>query len=150
MELFYIFLLVLIDQFTKLIAKLNLYPDGNINIISGYLSLTYLENRGQPLEYLKTKVFLVGVTSVVIAFMLYYLLKHKETSKYIKISLILIISGAIGNFIDRITKGYVVDFIHFYIKNIFDWPVFNVADIFVVCGTILLAVIILFFNHQLE
>lgn len=82
--------------------------------------------------------------------MLYYLLKHKETSKYIKISLILIISGAIGNFIDRITKGYVVDFIHFYIKNIFDWPVFNVADIFVVCGTILLAVIILFFNHQLE
>lgn len=57
MELFYIFLLVLIDQFTKLIAKLNLYPDGNINIISGYLSLTYLENRGQPLEYLKTKSF---------------------------------------------------------------------------------------------
>lgn len=144
MELLYIFLLIMADQLTKLIAKINLYPDVNIDLISGYLSLTYLENRGAAFGIFKNKkFFLVGLTSLVIAFMIYYLLKNKDISKYMKISLILIISGAIGNLIDRITKGYVVDFIHFYIKNIFDWPVFNVADIFVVCGTILLGAIIL-------
>ncbi|SKA83610.1 signal peptidase II [Caloramator quimbayensis] len=144
MELLYIFLLIMADQLTKLIAKINLYPDVNIDLISGYLSLTYLENRGAAFGIFKNKkFFLIGLTSIVIAFMIYYLLKNKDISKYMKISLILIISGAIGNLIDRITKGYVVDFIHFYIKNIFDWPVFNVADIFVVCGTILLGAIIL-------
>ncbi|QCX32552.1 signal peptidase II [Caloramator sp. E03] len=145
MEVFWILLLVFIDQLTKLLAKLNLYPDGNINLITGYLSLTYLENRGAAFGIFKNKkFFLVGLTSVVIALMLYYLLKNKGLSKYIKLSLILIISGAIGNLIDRIMKGYVIDFIHFYIKNIFDWPVFNFADILVVCGTIMLSIIIIF------
>lgn len=144
MEVFWILLLVFIDQFTKLLAKLNLYPDGNINLITGYLSLTYLENRGAAFGIFKNKkLFLVGLTSIVIALMLYYLLKNKGLSKYIKLSLIMIISGAIGNLIDRIMKGYVIDFIHFYIKNIFDWPVFNFADILVVCGTIMLSIIIM-------
>lgn len=145
MELFYIFIIVMADQITKLIAKQNLYPDVTINLIPGYLSLTYLENRGAAFGIFRNKkFFLIGLTALVIAFMLYYLLKNRNMTKLMKLSFILIISGAIGNLIDRVFRGYVVDFIHFYIKNVFDWPVFNIADICVVCGTILLAAVMLF------
>jgi signal peptidase II len=77
----------------------------------------------------------------------YYIIKYKDINKYFRLSLILIAAGAIGNLVDRITIGYVIDFFHFYIKDIFDWPVFNIADISVVCGTILLALNVIFIKE---
>lgn len=145
MYIFYILLIVIIDQATKYIAKLNLASIDGINLIPGYLSFTYLENRGAAFGIFKDKkIILVGLTSLVIIFMFYYLIRNKELNKYVKISFILIIGGAIGNLIDRVIYGYVVDYIHFYIKDVFNWPVFNFADICVVCGTILLAVNLVF------
>jgi signal peptidase II len=145
MKFLYIGLIIALDQFTKYLAKIKLYPDKEIDLVSGYFSLTYLENRGAAFGMFRNKkVLLVGITSLVVLFLICYLIKNKNMNKYLKLSFILIIAGAIGNLIDRVYLSYVVDFFHFHIKDIFDWPVFNVADISVVCGTILLALNLLF------
>lgn len=144
MELLFIMLIMALDQLVKFIAKTRLIT-GDIPIIRGYLELTYVENRGAAFGLFHNMRFLlVGVTLVVILAMLFYLLKNRNMKRGLKISLILIIGGAIGNLIDRVILKYVIDFIHFHIRDSFDWPVFNVADISVVCGTMLLAINILF------
>jgi len=136
---------VVLDQLSKYIAKIKLYSISQIEIIKGFFSLTYVENRGAAFGIFKDKrIILVGFTTIVIAVMIYYLLKNKSMNKLLRVSLILIIAGAIGNLIDRVLLGYVVDFFHLYIGNVFDWPVFNVADISIVFGTILLAFNLLF------
>lgn len=145
MSFIYIIIIIILDQITKYIARLKLSIVGDISLIPKCLSFTYVENEGAAFGIFKNRKFLlVGVTGIVTAVMIFYLIKNKNLNKYVKISLSLIIAGAIGNLIDRIYFGFVTDFIHFYIGNIFDWPVFNVADISVVCGTILLAVMLLF------
>ena len=145
MQLVFIFLLVLLDQISKIIAKSRLFYSSGIHIIKGIFEFVYVENSGAAFGILKNKkFFLVGVTTFVIGGMIYYLLTNKELNKWLRISLILIIAGAIGNLIDRIFRGYVIDFIHLYIEHVFDFPVFNIADISVVVGTILLAVTMFF------
>lgn len=145
MEFLYITLIIILDQVTKYIAKAKLMPVNNIDLIPGYFSLSYVENRGAAFGlFQNNKMLLVGVTSVVIIVIIYYLLKNRNMNKYLRASLIMITAGAIGNLIDRVLLGYVIDFFHFYIKDVFDWPVFNVADISVVCGTILLSMVLLF------
>jgi signal peptidase II len=140
MEFLIITLIIILDRITKYAAKVFLFPDNNLDLINGYLSLTYLENRGAAFGIFKNKKFLlIGVTAIVIALLIYYLIKNRNMNKYLKIGLTLIIAGAIGNLIDRVMLGYVIDFIHFQVRNIFDWPVFNVADISVVCGSAILA-----------
>lgn len=150
MEFLFIILIILLDQISKYATIIKLAPISSIEIINGILSFTYVENRGAAFGIFRGKKFyLIGITSMVVILMIYYLIKNNNVSKYFKLSLILIIGGAIGNLIDRIFRGYVVDFIHFYIKDIFDWPVFNFADICVVLGTILMAVIIIFSKEKL-
>lgn len=145
MSILYILAIVVLDQLSKYIAKIKLYSISQIEIIKGFFSLTYVENRGAAFGMFKDKrIILVGFTTIVIAVMIYYLLKNKSMNKLLRVSLILIIAGAIGNLIDRVLLGYVVDFFHLYIGNVFDWPVFNVADISIVFGTILLAFNLLF------
>lgn len=144
MEFLYISLIIFLDQASKMLVKIKLKPIDNIDFINGYFSLTYVENRGAAFGIFRNKkILLVGITAFVIAIMLYYLITNKRLNKWIKISFILIIAGAIGNLIDRVYLGYVVDFIHFYFKS-HDLPVFNIADMSVVTGTILLAINLLF------
>ncbi|TDT61829.1 signal peptidase II [Fonticella tunisiensis] len=148
MNILFILIIAMLDQITKYIAK-NTLAGKNISVFKDYLELTYVENRGAAFGLFQNmKFLLIVITAIVIVLMLYYLLKSKDLNKWMRISLILISAGAIGNLIDRVTLGYVTDFIHFYIKDMFDWPVFNVADICVVCGTILLAINILFAREE--
>lgn len=140
MDILYIACIVILDQITKYIAKLGLMPIEKIDIISGIFELTYVENKGAAFGIFNGKrLILIGFTSIVTGVIIYYLLKNKSLNRYVKISLIMIAAGAIGNLIDRIFLGYVVDFFHLYIKNIFDFPVFNIADISIVFGTFILA-----------
>ncbi|EET84586.1 peptidase A8 signal peptidase II [Clostridium carboxidivorans P7] len=100
-----------------------------------------LENRGAAFGILQNKVvFLSIVTFIVMAGIVYYIIKYKPTSKLLRISLALIISGAIGNLIDRTYYKYVVDFLTLHYKDVYYFPTFNVADVLVVTGTFLLAI----------
>ncbi|SHJ59131.1 signal peptidase II [Clostridium amylolyticum] len=134
-----ILILLAIDILTKQWA-INVLAKGNdITVIKGFFDLAYLENRGAAFGILQNKViFLALITSIVILIMVVYLIKYKPESKILKYSFYLIISGAIGNLIDRVRLGFVVDFLQFHYKDVYYFPTFNMADTFVVIGTALM------------
>ncbi|SHJ57683.1 signal peptidase II [Tepidibacter formicigenes] len=135
MNIILIILLIGLDQITKYFALKYLSQIGSISIIENIFNLTYVENKGAAFGILQNqKWFFVLVATSVVIFILYYLFYNKKLSIYTRISLILILSGAIGNLIDRVRLNFVVDFFDFII-----WPVFNMADIYVVVGGILLS-----------
>jgi signal peptidase II len=144
MEILIVFIGLVIDRITKIWALKRLTEGRDIVIIKNLFSFSYLENRGAAFGIFQNKVLLLSiVTSVVILGMIYYLVKYRPVSKLLRYSLALIISGAIGNLIDRYAYKYVVDFILLHYKDVYYFPTFNVADMMVVSGTFLLAICIL-------
>ena len=142
-----ILLLIFIEQISKVKIKAILGNRGSIPIIDGFFNLTYVENRGAAFGLFQDKqMVFVLVALVVVIVGLGYIHKSNIT-KMAKVSIALIIAGAVGNVIDRARLGYVIDFFDFR----FIWSyVFNFADILVVVGTIILAVYILFFYKEYE
>ncbi|NMM61405.1 signal peptidase II [Clostridium sp. P21] len=141
MEFLIIILGLILDRITKLWALKELSQTSGVVIIKDFFGFFYLENRGAAFGILQNKVMLLSiVTSIVMLSIIYYIVKYKPTSKILRISLALIISGAVGNLIDRIFYKYVVDFITVHYKDIYYFPTFNIADTLVVLGTILLAI----------
>lgn len=137
-------LLIIIDQITKLFAVVKLKNQNPFVLWKGVFELQYLENRGAAFGMLQgKKVFFVLASVVVLAVIAYVLIKTPYQKKYIKlhITLVFIASGAIGNLIDRIRYDYVVDFLYFSLIN---FPIFNVADIYVTLSSIMLASLLLF------
>ena len=111
------------------------------------LNFTYLENRGAAFGILQdSRLFFIILTLVIVAALVYYFVKnYKKNHKILNIALAMIISGAIGNFYDRLFQGYVVDFIEFaFVK----FPVFNIADIFVTLGSFLMIIYLIFFEES--
>ena len=137
-------ILFIIDQATKYIALTKLKPLGSVTFIDGFMDFTFVENRGAAFGILNGRVWLLLVIAAVIYIVIIAaMLEMPNTKEYkwLKWSLMLILAGAIGNVADRLFRGYVVDFFEFtFIK----WPVFNMADIYVVIGTIVMAVLVLF------
>ena len=136
---------VAIDQTIKGLVLQNLKPVGKITAIPGFLDFSYLENRGAAFGMLQNQkwFFIVMVTAVCIAFIIgLYKYPHHEFFSYT--ASILIIGGGIGNLIDRIRYGYVID----YISVSFFPPIFNFADCCVTVGTVFLIVHLLFFSEQ--
>ncbi|WP_123053544.1 signal peptidase II [Clostridium sp. JN-1] len=139
MEFLFIVLVLILDRLTKLWALNVLTAVPEIVVIKNFLSFSYLENRGAAFGILQNKVsLLVIVTLVVVIGIIYYLIKYKPSSRLLKLSLSLIIGGALGNLFDRIFYKYVVDFILIHYKDVFYFPTFNAADMAVVIGTFLL------------
>lgn len=137
-----IIFLILIDQISKIWAVNTLMSGTDIQIIEGVFHLHYISNYGAAWGMLSGKQgFLIIFTSIIIIGMIYYMtqLPHTKEGLWTKIALIMIISGAIGNLIDRITLGYVRDFLYFIL---IDFPIFNVADILVVVGVAVLLIAI--------
>lgn len=133
-------ILIFFDQFTKNLAVRELSSGKVIDVIHNILQFTYVENTGAAFGILKNqKVLFTIITIIVISAIFYYLIKIKFELKNILnyIVLILIFSGAIGNFIDRIKKSYVVDFIYFKPIN---FPVFNLADTYITIACIILII----------
>lgn len=144
MGIIFIILLLAVDFFTKQWALKVLANRNAITIINNFFDLEYLENRGAAFGIFQNKVaFLVIITSIVILAMIYFLFKNKNNSKLLKWSLYLVIAGAIGNLIDRVSLGFVVDFLKFHYKDVYYFPTFNMADTFVVIGTALLMLYVL-------
>ncbi len=132
-------MIIVIDQLTKhyMIQFLGKY--GVHMLIENVLELTLVKNKGAAFGILQNQTLFFTIITMAVAIALVYLLTTLPGQFLIKISLSLILGGAIGNLIDRIRLGYVVDFIH-----INHWPVFNVADMCIVVGSVLLAAYALF------
>lgn len=127
------------DRVTKLICQQYLMPLRSVPVIKGIFHLTYVENTGVAFGMLQGRNwFFIPAVIVVSALLSYLLWSMKDANRYMKVSLALILGGAIGNLIDRIWLGYVVDFLDFRV-----WPVFNVADSCVVVGAILLGYLVI-------
>lgn len=130
-------ILIGIDQAIKYGILNVLKEKGSIPVIDGVFHLTYVENRGAAFGMFQNNQFIfVAIALIATGVGLYWLHKNKEKINIIgKVSIIMIISGAIGNLIDRLRLGFVVDYFDFRII----WQyVFNFADVLVVCGTMLL------------
>ncbi|MEJ8751278.1 signal peptidase II [Lagierella sp. ICN-221743] len=140
MTLVIILAVIILDQITKYLA-IGL-KKGSIKLIDNFLSLVYVENRGAAFGILQgKKIILLFFTFLIIMAMCYYLYKGQKSMATIsKLSISLIIGGAIGNLIDRVFRHFVIDFISVTFPNGYEFPVFNVADIAVVCGTFLLII----------
>ena len=136
-------LLVELDQICKYVAELNLSGNSGFDIIPGVFKFFYLQNQGAAWGVLSGKINLfIIMTLVIVAIIVYVVIKMPENKKYnpLFFTLIFLTSGAIGNFIDRVELGYVRDFIYFQLIN---FPVFNVADIYVTLSVIVLIILIL-------
>ena len=121
------------DRVSKVICRQYLRPLGSIPVIKGVFHLTYVENTGAAFGMLQGNTWFLILTSVLVSAVVAYLIwKVKPENRYVKLSLALILGGALGNLVDRVLLGYVVDFLDFRI-----WPVFNIADSCVVVGAIL-------------
>ncbi len=144
MEFLIILAGLVMDRITKVWALNRLTEGRDIIIIKNFFGFSYLENRGAAFGIFQNKVLPLSIiTSAVIIGMIYYLVKYKPASKLLRYSLALIISGAIGNLIDRFFYKFVVDFILLHYKDVYYYPTFNGADMLVVVGTFLLALCIL-------
>ena len=137
-------LLTLLDQWTKYLAVVHLAGQEDIILIRGVFQLQYLENRGAAFGIMQNKLWIFVILTIVYLFAavwIYFRIPRQKRYLILHIIAVLLTAGALGNFIDRMRLGYVVDFFYF---SLIDFPVFNVADILVVVSFILLAVCILF------
>ena len=143
-DLILLIVLVLIDQYTKYLAVIKLKNQPAFNIIDGVLEFNYLENRGAAFGMLQNqKMFFVFVAVIFLCVIAYVLIRVPVETKFFRLHLLLIMiaGGAIGNLIDRLRFDYVVDFIYFVLIN---FPIFNVADIYVTVATFILVIQVLF------
>ncbi len=144
----YLLLLILllgIDQVTKYLARTAFMNGDSKTIIPNVLRLVYHENDGAAWGIFSGKsIFLIGLALLMTIFLVYIFFKLPLVTYYTPIRVLCVIvgAGAIGNnLIDRIIHGYVIDFIYF---ELIDFPVFNVADMYIVCGVFLCAAFIMF------
>ncbi|WP_242323809.1 signal peptidase II [Faecalibaculum rodentium] len=136
-----------LDQWTKWAVSTHMRPGQSIVIIPKLFELTYLQNTGAGFSIFEGygKPFFAVLTVIAMAVMLWAYIKAKRPG--LQMSMALIFAGALGNFIDRMALGYVVDFFHFYI---FGWsfPVFNIADICITLGFVFLVIDMLREEHE--
>jgi signal peptidase II len=131
------------DQITKAVITEKLFMYGSHKVIDGFFSLVYVMNPGAAFGFLAGApeifryLFFISVTFLAILLIIYYISKSKSQDMLIVISLTLIFGGAVGNLIDRIRFGAVVDFLDFYI-GAWHWPAFNVADSAISVGAVLM------------
>lgn len=137
-----ILLLIIIDQISKWMIQSKFLINESMPIIKNIFHLTYVQNFGAAFGILKhQKIFFVVMTIFVIGGIVIFLKKQKNLHKLVPYSLSLIVGGAIGNLIDRVRLGYVVDYFDFRI-----WPIFNIADISIVIGAVLLSYYLIFLD----
>lgn len=142
--------LLAIDQISKHFAILNLKGKEDIIIIKDWLHLTYVENSGAAFGIMQNAtIFFTIITFIVVFGILYYLLKNgNKVDSFYKTILVIIMAGAIGNLIDRIRFNYVVDFIFSPLGGLYDFPVFNFADIYITLSAIVIIIYTLFFEDK--
>lgn len=145
--LFAVILGVILDQYTKYLAVAYL-QEKPITIIEGVFEFHYLENRGAAFGLFQNQqTFFLIITIITLCFVAYLYIRMPNTKHFLwlRVCLISITTGAIGNMIDRVRLRYVVDFLYF---ELIDFPIFNVADIFATVATFGLIVLLLFYYKE--
>lgn len=131
-------ILLCIDQISKLLVVNLLTKTDSITIIKNFFYLTYINNDGAAFSILVGKrIFLILIAVLAIVMLIRYIKKNNIQNKLELVSISLIIGGSLGNLMDRVVRGYVIDFLDFKIFN-YNFPIFNLADTFIVIGVILL------------
>ena len=139
-----ILVLTLLDQVSKHLVLTYLKGENDISLISGVLQLRYIENRGMAFGLFEGKIPVLVILCLLFFCLFVYVYARIPRTRYylpLAVTSVIMVSGALGNFIDRVFRGYVVDFIYF---SLIDFPVFNMADIYVVCSGILLVLLVCF------
>ena len=145
-----VILLILLDQLTRIWAAVRLKDQPEISLIRGVFELQYLENRGSAFGMMQgARVFFIISTIVLFLLVCVIYIRIPKEKMYLPLRVIavLFLAGAAGNFIDRVRQGFVVDFFYFSLIN---FPIFNVADIYVTTATIALIVFILFYYKEAD
>lgn len=140
---------VALDHITKFLVIRNI-PYLSFIKINDYFSIVNVSNTGVAFSlFQNNNIFFVILISCVILFLIYFIYKNKkDLSKLQTHSFLLILAGGIGNLMDRICRGAVVDFIDIGYKEIYRWPAFNIADSCVCIGISLFVISVLFFNKK--
>lgn len=145
-----LFILLCFDQYTKQLAVTHLKGQDSFIILDRILEFSYLENTGAAFSsFAGRQVFLILLTSVVILIIIWKFMTLPDGKRFngMRICMLFIVSGAVGNLIDRISNQYVVDFIYFVPIN---FPKFNVADIYITIGVALLGILLFFYYNDEE
>jgi signal peptidase II len=133
--------IVVLDQATKAIVDRNMALGQSITILENFFSLTYIRNTGAAFGILAQsgeafrRTFLIGFSVVAIGFIIAMLRRLPSDEKLLTVALAFILGGALGNLIDRLIYGEVIDFLDFYWAG-HHWPAFNVADSFITIGVV--------------
>jgi len=139
-------LVVVIDQISKYFVVENILPGQMIPVIDKFFYMTLHKNPGAAWGILQnSRVFFLIMIPIISASVIYFMVKNNN--RFLRFSLALILGGAAGNYIDRLFEGTVTDFLLFYIGS-YPFPIFNAADMAVTCGTILLAIYMLFIYKE--
>lgn len=140
MEIIIVFIAIIIDQLSKYFVVKYLKHIGSFPIINNVFHFTYVENRGAAFGILQNRTLFFIIITVIVGTILIYSIVKIPGSTFYKFALSMILGGAVGNLIDRVRLGYVVDFIDFK----FFPAVFNLADSMIVVGAFLLCYILIF------
>ncbi len=137
------FLIAFLDQLFKYLVEIFLKPVGTVEVIPNLFSLTYVENRGAAFGIMSDMRWIFIVFSIIVIFALFVILfRYKVKNKLFLTAVVLLIGGGIGNLIDRILYGFVID----YLSLSFFPPVCNFADYCITAGTVLLLIYLLFYS----
>ena len=143
-------LIVFIDQFTKYLAVEKLMGNPPFVIINNFFQFNYVENYGAAFGILQNQqLFFIIATCVIIIGIIIFMKINNTLTKFMNISLILILAGAFGNLIDRIRLGYVVDFLDVKFGNFYDYPVFNIADSSIVIASFIIIYLVLSDKYEI-
>jgi len=142
-------IIIALDQISKYWVINNIGPTDSITVIPEVIDFVYVKNTGAAFSFLADKTYgIIFLSCISVAFcigVVWFMIKKKPQNKLLTISLALMLSGAFGNVIDRISRGYVVDFIE---TTFIKFPVFNVADIAITLGAALVIIFVLFFDKS--
>jgi signal peptidase II len=135
--------LVGLDQLTKILVARSVDLYGSVTVIPGFFNITRIHNKGAIFGAFSAVggsgiLFLLTSASLIaLALVVYYFIKTPAADRRVKTALALILAGALGNLVDRVVRGFVVDFLDFYVGR-WHWPFFNVADSCITVGALLL------------
>ncbi len=143
-----VFLILIADQVTKFVIRTQMAVGESFNVIPHFLSITSHRNNGAAWGILSGKItFFYIITVIILIALVVFFIKEAKNQMMMQIAISLLFAGALGNFIDRVRTGEVVDFVDTVIFG-YDFPIFNIADASLTIGVILLVIILLKDQNQ--